>query len=145
MLTSSFKPQRLSEASVWIYCTWGILVKPRYICGRRNVMREDQGSESLLAFVLWGSDPVTVTDLTTPGPSLQVKPPIHLLSEPPFVPFQKNLPIQPVTSLIPTSSQHCTRYILLSYPNTFSEIQRICLKGVLPPSPTSAPKFQGGS
>lgn len=36
LLTSSFTPQRLSEASVWMYCTWGILVKPRYICGREE-------------------------------------------------------------------------------------------------------------
>lgn len=36
LLTSSLRPQRLSEASVWMYWTCGILVKPRYICGQKG-------------------------------------------------------------------------------------------------------------
>lgn len=57
LLTSSLRPQRLSEASVWMYCTWGILLKPRYICGQKGTWSWERvpGPISMLLCSIWVS------------------------------------------------------------------------------------------
>lgn len=66
LLTSSLRPQRLSEASVWMYCTWGILLKPRYICGQKGTWSWERvpGPISMLLCSIWvsGSPAQPVSD-----------------------------------------------------------------------------------
>lgn len=79
LLTSSLRPQRLSEASVWMYCTWGILVKPRYICGQKECHERRSRAQKACCHLVCGHQIALishrswmVTDLPTPGPSLQM-------------------------------------------------------------------------